>query len=195
VARAHRHDRLLGRRFPNGAAIAAALGVAVLASCSWMPSWIGHKDEPAGASCPVAAVLKPLANTAKLRQGSEQKPFNVEWYGIYTDISATCTTTGDTLRAALDSIIVAERGPSVRGNDVDFNYFVALTTASDQRILGKSSFSVHITVPDRNKRAGINDHVEVAFATGGRPISDLNITVGFQQSPEAIEFYKHYRGR
>jgi hypothetical protein len=182
------------RRFPIGATLAAGFGVVVLASCSWMP-WGGHKDEPAGPSCPIAAVLRPLVNTARLRPGTEQKPFNVEWYGVYTDIQSSCKITGDTLHASLDSIIVAERGPSVRGNDVDFSYFVALTTASDQTVLGKSSFSVHVTVPERAKRAGVNDHVEVVFATGGRPISDLNIMVGFQQPAEAIEFYKHYRGR
>ena len=64
-----------------------------------------------------------------------------------------------------------------------------------QTILGKRSFAVHVTVADKAKRGGISDHVEVAFATGGRPLSDLNISVGFQESADAIEFYKHYRGR
>jgi hypothetical protein len=118
----------------------------------------------------------------------------VAWYGVFSDISATCKMTGDTLHASLDNVIAAERGPAVRGNDVDFSYFVALTGA-DQSILGKKAFAVHLTVPDKAKRGGVNDHVEIAFATGGRPLSDLNITVGFQESPQAIEFYKNFRGR
>jgi hypothetical protein len=68
-------------------------------------------------------------------------------------------------------------------------------TGADQSILGKKAFAVHVTVPDKAKRGGVNDHVEIAFATGGRPLSDLNITVGFQESPQAIEFYKNFRGR
>lgn len=172
----------------------AACGLALLASCSWVP-FVGKKSAaPETPACPIAVVLRPLANTAVFGPTSEPKPLDVAWYGIYSDISATCQITGDTLHATLDNVIVAERGPAAHSNDVDFNYFVSLT-GGDQTILGKKSFSVHVSVPDKAKRGGVNDHVEVAFATGGRPLSDLNITVGFQQSPQAIEFYKNYRGR
>ena len=182
-------------RYRGASALLAAVGFALLASCSWVP-FVGKKsDKPAMPACPVAVILHPLANTAVFGGGpSDLKPLNVAWYGVYSDISATCKMTGDTLHASLDNVIVAERGPASHGNDVDFNYFVALT-GSDQTILGKKSFAVHITVPDKAKRGGVDDHVEVAFATGGRPLSDLNITVGFQESPQAVEFYKNFRGR
>ncbi|HYM74032.1 MAG TPA: hypothetical protein VET89_13710 [Stellaceae bacterium] len=176
------------------AALAGALVLILVSACSYIP-FIGKKsDQPAAPSCPVAAVLKPLANTALFAPVPDKKPINVAWYGLFSDISVSCKISGDTLSASIDNIVVAERGPAVRGNDVDFSYFIALTTA-DQTILGKKMFAVHVTVPDRSKRGGVTDHVEVAFNTGGRPVSDLNIMVGFQQTPEAIEFYKHYRGR
>ncbi|HZK89227.1 MAG TPA: hypothetical protein VFC56_03675 [Stellaceae bacterium] len=175
-----------------------AVGLAGLAGCSSIsiPFFGGRKSEAtATPACPVAVILHPLANTAVFNKtGGDLKPLNVTWYGVFSDISASCTVSGDTLHASLDNIIVAERGPAVRGNDVDLNYFVALT-AGDQTILGKKSFSVRVTVPAASKRGGVNDHVEVAFATGGHAMSDLNITVGFQQSPQAIEFYKNFRGR
>jgi hypothetical protein len=168
--------------------------LATLAACSWMP-FIGKKTPPAAApNCPVAAVLRPVANTVVFAPGTDKKPPFVAWFGLFSDIAATCTLSGDTLHAALDNTIVAERGPSVRGNDVDLQYFVALT-AADQTILGKKTFSVHITVPPNEKRGGVNDHVEVSFATGGRPLSDLDILVGLQVSPDAVEFYKHYPSR
>jgi hypothetical protein len=142
-------------------------------------------------------ILHPLANTAVFNPTAlpgQLKPLDVAWYGIFSDVSATCAMSGSTLHATLDNVIVAERGPAARGNDVDFNYFVSLT-GSDQSILGKKSFSVHIAVPVQAKRGGVSDHVEVAFSTGGRPLSDLNLTLGFQESPQAIEFYKNFRGR
>lgn len=182
----------------GAATLVAALGIVLLASCSWVP-FVGKKkeDKSANPACPIAVILHPLANTAVFNttgmQG-ELKPVNVAWYGIYSDVSATCTMSGSTLHAALDSVIVAERGPAARGGGVDLNYFVSLTGA-DQSVLGKKSFSVHITVPDGAKRAGVGDHVEMAFSTGGQPLANLNITVGFQQSPQAIEFYKNFRGR
>ena len=158
--------------------------------------FIGKKSdkEAAGPACPIGVILKPLANTVVFGASGELKPLNAIWYGVYSDISATCNVTGDTLRAAIDSVIIAERGPTGRGNDIDLNYFISLT-ASDQTILGKKSFAVHITLPDNAKRGGVDDHVEVAFQLGGRPLSDLSFTVGFLQTPQAIEFYKNYRGR
>jgi hypothetical protein len=175
-------------------ALLAAVAVALLSACSWVP-FIGKKSEPASApACPVAAILRPLANTVVFAPGAEQKPLYISWNGVFSDISANCKIEGDTLHASLDNVIVAERGPSGHGNDVDFDYFVALT-ASDQTILGKKVFSVHVTAPPDSKRSGVNDHVEVAFSTAGRPLSDLNIMVGFQLTPAAAQFYKNYRGR
>jgi hypothetical protein len=175
-------------------AIAAVALLSALSACSWIP-FVGKKSEPASApACPVAAILRPLANTVVFGPGAEQKPIYVAWNGLFSDISANCTIAGDTLHAALDNVIVADRGPAGKNNDVDFDYFVALT-ASDQTILAKKIFSVHITVPPDGKRSGVNDHVEVAFSTGGRPLSDLNLMVGFQLTPAAVQFYKNYRAR
>jgi len=186
-----------GRSY-GAAALVAACALAFLASCSWIP-FVGKKkaETPINPACPITVILHPLANTAVFNPATppdELKPLYVAWYGIFSDVSATCTMSGGTLHATLDNVIVAERGPGAHGNDVDLNYFVSLT-GSDQSILGKKSFSVHVTVPDKDKRGGVNDHVEVAFSTGGRPLSDLNITLGFQESPQAIEFYKNFRGR
>jgi hypothetical protein len=182
-------------QFRGAPALPAAFGLALLASCSWVP-FVGKKSEQAAMpACPVAVILRPLANTVVFSQpGGEAKPINAAFYGVYSDISAACKMSGDTLHATLDNVIVAERGPASHGNDVDLGYFVALTGA-DQTILGKKSFAVHVTLAPDGKRAGVSDHVEVAFATGGRPLSDLNITVGFQENPQAVEFYKNYRGR
>lgn len=182
----------------GAAALLAAFALALLASCSWIP-FVGKKKEekPINPSCPITVILHPLANTVVFSPTAvpgELKPLNVAWYGIYSDISATCTMSGGTLHATLDNVIVAERGPAAHSNDVDLNYFVSLT-GTDQSILGKKSFSVHVTVPDKAKRGGVSDHVEVAFSTGGQPLSNLNITVGFQESPQAVEFYKNFRGR
>jgi hypothetical protein len=169
-----------------------------LAGCGSIPFFGKKSEKPVAQACPAGVILHPLANTAAFRPDAaagELRPLDVAWYGIFSDISVSCTVTGNTLHAVIDNVIVAERGPAVRGNDVDFNYFVSLTGANDQTILGKKAFSVHISVPSPAKRAGITDHVEIAFSTGGRPVTDLNITVGFQQSPQALDFYKNFRGR
>src|SRR5579864_1235981 len=184
------------RHHRSAAAASAVVALALLSACSgggWNP--FAKKSVSAAApACPVAAILRPLANTVVFTPGAEQKPLYVSWNGIFSDITATCRLEGDILHASLDNVIIGERGPAGRSNDVDFNYFVALT-ALDQSILGKKLFSVHVTVAPDAKRAGVTDHVEVAFSTGGRALSDLNLMVGFQLTPDAVQFYKNYRGR
>ena len=183
-------------RSRGAAALLAAFGLALLASCSYIP-FVGKKAEkPVTPSCPAAVILHPLANTAVFNPTAtgDLKPLDVTWYGVYSDMSVSCTITGDTLHAVIDNVIVAERGPAAKGNDVDFNYFVSLT-GPNQVILGKKSLAVHVTVPDKAKRSGVNDHVELAFAMGGHPVADLNITAGFLQTPQAIQYYKNFRGR
>ncbi|HEV2187888.1 MAG TPA: hypothetical protein VGR70_11810 [Stellaceae bacterium] len=177
------------------AAAGAVIALVLLSACSggWNP--FAKKSQPTAApACPVAAILRPLANTVLFAPGAEQKPLYVAWTGIFSDITATCRLEGDILHASLDNVIIGERGPAGRSNDADFNYFVALT-AADQTILGKKLFSVHVTLAPDAKRAGVTDHVEVAFSTGGRALSDLNLMVGFQLTPDAVQFYKNYRGR
>lgn len=161
--------------------------------------FVGKKNAaaPSGPACPATVILHPLANTVVFNPGTpanELKPLSAAWYGIYSDISATCAMSGTTLHAKIDNVIVGERGPAARGNDVDLNYFVSLT-GPNQTILGKKSFAVHVTVPPGAKRGGVSDHIEIAFSTGGQPLSNLNLTVGFEESPQAIEFYKNFRGR
>ena len=45
------------------------------------------------------------------------------------------------------------------------------------------------------KRAGVTDHIEETIPLDGRKAPDLNVILGFQQSPDAVEFYKRFRGR
>jgi hypothetical protein len=146
------------------------------------------------AACPPAVVLRPLANTAVFGSGEARRQINVAFYGRLSDVDVKCDFAGGRLRAAFDVVVVAERGPAARGNGADFEYFVAVT-GPDQAILSKNNFTVHIDVPANAKRAAVTDHIEEAIDTAGRPAGDLTIDVGFQQSPEAAEFYKASGGR
>jgi hypothetical protein len=95
----------------------------------------------------------------------------------------------------LDVIVVGERGPAAgKGDSVDLQYFVAVTGA-DQAILSKRSFAVRIAMPADAKRGGITDHIEETIPLAGRPPGDLSIVLGFQQNPEIVDFYRHFRGR
>ena len=175
------------------------LGGAMLAGCSTISALNPFASSPSSggsaASCPTAAILHPLAQTAVFAPGAAHEPLGVAFYGILDDVSVKCESEGGTLRAALDVIVIGERAPAARGGaGVDLNYFVAVT-GPGEAILSKRSFAVHVAIPADAKRAGVTDHIVETIPLAGNAPGALNIVLGFQQGPDVIDFYKHFRGR
>jgi hypothetical protein len=169
---------------------AVLIGLLVLSGCGWVSSSSSKPTE----ACPSAVILRPLANTAVFGPAAERRPDNVAFYGLLSEADLKCEFTGDALRMILDVIVVGERGPAAKADSVDFQYFVAVT-GPDQSILGKRPFPVRIVFDTSQKRAGITDHIEETIPLGGQKGADLSVVVGFQQSPEVVDFYKRFRGR
>jgi len=170
-------------------------GCGTVASLNPFSSSSPQATAPQGAPCPSAVVLRPLSQTAVFAPGAARQPMGVAFYGILSDVDARCEGVGGAVHASLDVVVIGERGPAAgKGDSVDLQYFVAVTGA-DQAILSKRSFPVRIAIPADAKRAGVTDHIEETIPLGGRPPGDLSIVVGFQQSPEIVDFYRHYRGR
>jgi hypothetical protein len=173
------------------------LGLAALSGCSWFASSAppSSAPPPSGAACTNAIILRPLSQTAAFAPGAAHQPMGVAFYGFLSEVDGRCEVVGDALHASLDVVVIGERGPAAaKGDGVDLQYFVAVT-GSDQAILSKRSFAVRIPIPTDAKRAGVTDHIEQTIPLGGRALGDLSIVLGFQQSPEIVDFYRHFRGR
>ena len=169
---------------------AALLGILALSGCGMFSSSSSKQAE----ACPSAVVLRPLSNTAVFGSAPERRPDNVAFYGLLSEAALKCDYSGGNVKIALDAVIVGERGPASKGDVVDLPYFVAVT-GPDQSIISKRPFAVRIVFEGTQKRAGVTDHIEETIPLDGRKGSDLNILLGFQQSPEVVDFYKHFRGR
>jgi hypothetical protein len=185
--------RLL-RFLPPTVLAAAIVCVATLSGCGHIP-FIGKSSDESAAACPGAAVLKPLSQTATFTgPGNGMRPTDVVYYGILSEVDAKCVTNGDTVHASLDVVIAAERGPATKGDSVDLTYFLAVV-GPGENILSKKSYGVRVEVPHDAKRAGMNDHIEADIPLGGQAAGALQIVAGFQQTPQTIDFYQHFRGR
>jgi len=173
--------------------MAAALSsLATLTGCGHLPF---SKPDESAAACPAAVVLKPLAQTAVFNTPDmAARPTDVLYYGILSEVDAKCSTSGDTLQASLDVILAAERGPATKGDSVDFTYFIAVVGPGDQ-VLGKKTYGIRIGVPQTAKRAGVTDHIEAQIPLRGQAPGALRIVAGFQQTPQDVVFYEHFRGR
>jgi hypothetical protein len=185
-----RYSRAPVRR-PPAAPGAVLVCLLALSACGWFGSSPASKSTEA---CPSTVILRPLANSAVFGPAPERRPDNVAFYGLLSEADAKCVYSGDAMRLTLDIVVVAERGPAAKTDSVDFQYFVAVT-GPDQTILSKRPFPVRIAFSGSGKRSGVTDHIEEAIPLGGRQGNDLTIIVGFQQSPEVVDFYKKFRGR
>jgi hypothetical protein len=169
--------------------------VAALSGCGWFSSSSSEARAPEPAACPTVAILRPLAQTAVFAPGAPRQPTGVAFYGILSEVDSRCTRSGDAVRVALDTVIVGERGPAAGGaTGVDLQYFIA-ATGPDQTVLSKRTLPVQISIPGTARRAGITDRVEETVPLAGRAPSEVQIVLGFQQSPEVVQFYKNFRGR
>lgn len=173
-------------------AVLTTASFALMAGCGLFGS--SSDDAKPVATCPTAAILRPLSQTAVFAPGAATQPVGVAFYGVLSEVTVKCERAGDAVRAALDVVVIGERGPAAQADAMTLQYFVAVT-GPDQAILSKRSFPVRVSLPSGAKRGGITDHIEETIPLGGRPPGDLTIVVGFQQTPEAIDFYKHFRGR
>ena len=178
----------------------ALLVMMALSGCSWAAGWFGS-SEPAPRpiaepnACPTAAILRPIAQTAVFAPGQPPQPTGVAFTGLLSEVEANCDRAGDAVRLKLDTVVVGERGPAAGpAAAVDLWYFVAVT-GPDQAILGKRLFPVHIEIARDAKRAAVSDHIEETIPLGGRRPGDLTVVLGFQQSGEAVEYYRHYPRR
>jgi hypothetical protein len=169
---------------------AALFGLLALSGCGLFSSSSPKTTE----ACPSAVILRPLAQTAVFGPAQERRPDNVAFYGLLSEVESKCEYSGDAVRMILDVVVAGERGPATKGDAVDLAYFVAATGA-DQSILGKDTLGVRIVFDGPQKRAAVTDHFEKTIPLGSRKGADLNLVLGFQQSPEVVDFYKHFRGR
>ena len=68
-------------------------------------------------------------------------------------------------------------------------------TGPDQAILSKKTFTVRIAFEPDQVHAGVTDHIVETIPLASHKGTDLSLLLGFQQTPDAVDFYKHFRGR
>jgi len=169
--------------------------LAALPGCSLFSSSSSEPAAAPAAACPAVAVLKSLSQTAVFAPGAERKPAGVAFYGVLSEVESKCTRSGDAVLVSLDAVVIGERGPASGGaTSIDLQYFIA-ATGPDDTILSKRTLPVQIAIPAEARRAGITDHVQEWVYLSGRSPGDVRVVLGFQQTPEVVQFYKNFRGR
>jgi hypothetical protein len=177
-----------------GAALPLLLALAGCGAFGSAKSAVFGSAKTADEACPNAIILQPLANTAVFAPGTAPRPENVAFYGILDEVESHCEAVPGAVRMRLAVDVIAQRGPAAKSDAADLTYFVAVTAPGD-RILQKQPFTVRVTIPPDKLRAGVADRFEEVIPLDGYKPGALTLDLGFQQSPEVVDFYHHFRGR
>lgn len=186
VLRRNAQQAVTARR--HGLRLAAVALVALLPGCS---SWFAKKDER---TCPRIEIVSDLSRVAKFRDGPGRDLSDLLYTARFDDVKTSCAydKTGVTIDMTVS--LVGERGRAGENQPkIDVTYFVAVMDAK-RAILNEQRFTSPFEFADK-KTASINDQlVERIPLPPTAPGSDHTLILGFQLTPEEIDFNEKHRG-
>jgi len=175
------------RSIGRGSRLAAVALAALLSGCSLF----SKKDERA---CPRVEIVSDLSHIVKFRDGPGRDLNDVVYTARLDDVKSSCKydKTGVTIEMTVS--LLGDRGRAgLALPTADATYFVAITDRN-QNIVAKQIFTSKFIFPDKGM-AGIDDElvqrIPLAPTTPG---SDHTLILGFQLTPEEIDFNAKNRG-
>jgi hypothetical protein len=173
------------RKVSIAAACVLGVGLALgLVGCTTTPAPI----------CPRVGILDQASSLTRFRPGSAGAPEDVLFKAEITRIDTDCKYSGSAnseLEANLRIYITAERGPALRGNTVDAEYFVVITDRGGV-VLAKRTFP--LTIDFGNLQAvnlveGTWQHFQL-YRGGG---AGYEIWTGWQLSDAELRYNRQAR--
>jgi hypothetical protein len=167
------------------APLLVAIGAAtLLAACNRTPP-----------ACPRVTILSEGATVTKFREGQGRDLTDVVAQAQIVDAAVECDYDRRGVDVAMQIAIAAARGPADRARMADFDYFVAVADAQ-RNILAKEVFRVRIAFPETETRTGTIEQIEPRIPLKNRAEGvSYQIVVGFQLSPEELEWNRTNRAR
>ena len=144
--------------------------------------------------CPAAVVVAEARNIYDLAPGGST-PEHLRVAGRITVPVAECKYRKGKIAVELDLPFEAARGPVLKKGrlTLEFPYFVAIADRYDN-ILGKETFVATIKLGGDQERAGTVEKIEQVIPLGPEQDgSHFVIYVGFQLTPDQVEFNRRHR--
>jgi hypothetical protein len=172
----------------RGSCLLAAALLTLLPACSMFEK----KDERA---CPRIEVVGDLSRLVKFQDGPGRDLSDIVYMARVDDVKSGCKYDKTGVTIDLMVSLLGERGRAGAGAGAaktDATYFVAVTDRA-QNIIDKPIFTSQFDFADKNV-ASINDEFQLRIALSPTTsASDHTIIVGFQLTPEEIDFNERNR--
>jgi hypothetical protein len=146
-------------------------------------------------ACPRASIIGEGSTVTKFRDGTGRDLTDIVAQGEIVDVAVECDYDRRGVEVALQVAIAAQRGPADRSRVAEFDYFVAVADAQ-RTILAKEVFRLRFEFPATQARIGTIEEIEPRIPLKSRAEGvDYQIIVGFQLTPEEIEWNRTQRPR
>ncbi len=118
-------------------------------------------------------------------------------HGSIIGVSGHCSNAagGTALHTVVQVQMAIDRGPAATGSSLDIPYFLAVTL--DGTVVSKLGLAAHAQFPDNGDKVLVKtDPVALDLpVTRHRPGSAYRIEVGFQLSPQQLDYNRAHPGR
>ena len=150
---------------------------------------------PQRVACPGVAVLHEAQSITQFKPGPGRDLIDVRFEGEIGEVGVSCSYDDGTVDMILDFQLRASRGPAAESRSAEFEYFVAVIERGDH-ILAKETFASRIDFPANVNRAAVLEELgpRVPIKAGTTSL-DYSILIGFQLSPEELEYNRLKLGR
>lgn len=148
-------------------------------------------------------MLADAAEITRFASGRRQDLTDLDYEARFADLLSRCEYVGDsadgkrTLIVAVAPVITATRGPANENHEARVDYFVTVVDRA-HTILNKQIFTLNVGFPGNRTRVVVKDDdppitvdIPLAEGTDGR---GYGIIVGFQLTPEELEYNRRRRG-
>jgi hypothetical protein len=170
-----------------GLALAAGLAAGI-AGC-------GGDKKPVAPPCPNFLLLGNAGDITKFRPGQGRDITDVVFRAKIQNFRGSCAHTKTGVEAEFFVDMSIERGPANTARAANLEYFVAIPKFHPKPA-GKQTFPVSVRFGENQNQLIYRDEISIEIPLAkNETASDYDVYLGFQLSPEQLEFNRRRQGR
>lgn len=144
--------------------------------------------------CPPGSPLADAVQLAEFGRAKSQSANNVVYTAQIERAAFDCEVLGDRVTGRLSLTGTVELGRKGKAGDLSLPIFVAVAH-NDAEVVSKQFNTVEVTVPRGEKEAQFQKTVQdFSFQLGGRPTLEFDVLIGFNLTPEQVEYNRKQLG-
>ncbi len=160
-----------------------------------------NQESVSAPACPTIVIVKDTADLTTFRPGPGRDLTDVVIDARLARFDGSCETDlerdqSGRVNVDLQLLFEIERGPANQDREGQFRYCVAIAERDGGAILAKKVFATEFEFEDSRRRiGGIEELIQEIPLQPGELGEDFEIYVGFQLTPEQLQYNRAKRGQ